>query len=174
MNSVIIFWFLIALIAGILLLLAIREARLVWRVPVGHPERGYYWFNMFFLIAASCAVVWGGNYLDSGRQELESLISSPPGSRYAIERNSVLHATSWVYTTNQGGEYIRNFYREYAREHGIGFIEDDHDGVRMSFGLPSGNLYLTLHQEGKETVLYFSREGEAIVVIIPASPEPQE
>jgi len=44
----------------ILLLLALREALLLWRVPPpGHPERGCCWFNICFLVAASCAKVWG-------------------------------------------------------------------------------------------------------------------
>lgn len=166
MNTVDIYW-VIASFSGILALLALREAVILFRLPSFHPDRGLYWFNICFLTIAAGGVLYGGYYVDMGRRMIESLIAIPPSSRYAIERNKIIHDTTWVYVSDQHEEAIRSFYREYARARRITFLEDDHDAVRMSFTLPSGDLFLTLRTEGGKTILYFSRAGEVRTIVPP-------
>ncbi len=164
MNSVEIYWVVIGLIAFVLVLLSLREVAILWRMAPGHPDHGLYWFNTLFLVAAGGAVVWGGFYVDGGRQTFEALLATPPSARYAIERNPIIHDTTWIYVTSQSENDVRTFYRNYAKANQIVLIEDDRDVVRMSFALPSGNLFLTFRNEGEETVLYFSRLGEVRTV----------
>ena len=146
----------------ILVGISIRELLLLLRIPPRHPDRGIYWFNFLFLLVAAGAVLYTGYYIDQSRQTLEQMIAVPPSAHYAIERNRLLHDTTWVYVTETTEESVRNFYRTSAEANHITFIED---GARMSFTLPSGNIFLTLARENNKTILYFSREGEMKSVI---------
>lgn len=160
MNAVNAYWVTVILLSGLLAFLSMRELFQLSRLHAAHPDRGSYWFNGCFLILASVGILYGGYYADMGRRTIEALIVVPPSSRYAIERNSVIHSTTWVYVSGKREDEIRSFYREYARARHITLLEDDHDAVRMSFILPSGLLFLTLRNEGEKTILYFSRDGE--------------
>lgn len=169
MNNVTIFWILIGIVATVFFLLTVREMNLLLRIPKGHPERGYCWFNALFLFASVILIVWFGNYIDSSRRTLESFLPVPEFTRYAIERNSIIHGTNWTYVSKRSIEDVRLFYRQYASENLIPIIEDVNNGVRLSFSLPSGDLFLTLTQEGGGAVLYFSREGQITTRIIPSA-----
>lgn len=164
MNTINAYWMIVILLSALLALLSMREFLLLARLPPAHPDRGSYWFNVCLLILASGGLLYGGHYIDIGRRTFEALIAIPPSSRYAIERNAIIHDATWVYESGEREDEIRSFYREYARAQHVTFLEDDHDAVRMSFALPSGLLFLTLHTEGKKTILYFSRVGEIRIV----------
>jgi hypothetical protein len=160
MSSVVTFWVIVSAIAFVFFLLALRELLLLLRLPPDYPERGLYWFNMLFLFLASIAILCGGYYLDLHRRGFEKLLMPPPHARYAVERNALIHDDTWVYVSASSVDDVRTFYRTYAETYGLSLIEDDHGSVRMSFALPSGNLFLTLTSDSGETVLYFSRIGE--------------
>ena len=163
MNEISTFWLIIYGLALTFFLASLREARLLSRMHHTHPERGLYWFNMFFLLLASGTTLLGGLYLDTGRAGLESLVTPYPGARYAHEQNSLIHGNTWVYVSIESREVIHSYYKAYAVRNGLSLVSDATE-ERIAFHLPSGDLFLTLSQVNGKTVLYFSREGSINVV----------
>ena len=167
MNAQFFFWFAIGLCVTVLVLLALRELVLLHRLPPSHHERGQCWFNAGVLYLSAVAVLCGGQYVDSGRYALEAMIEPYRGARYAFEQSGVFHSTSWVYETKESKDAVVDFYRTYAKAHNILLLEDESSGTRLSFLLPSGNLFLTIKEEIGLSILYFTREGEVQIVSRP-------
>lgn len=159
MNPQSLFWLVVSGLAFFFVLLTVREYLLLSRIPRGHPDRGMYWCNLFLLPVFAIGVLFLGHIIDTKRIGLEQIIPPPPATQYAIFRNGLFESTEWVFVSSLTTEEVRNFYRQYARTQQIPFMEDERDAMRMSFALPSGNLFLTLNTEGARTVLYFSRDG---------------
>ena len=160
MNITTLFWLIVIGLALFFALLAVREMFLLVRIPRGHPERGMYWCNVFILPMFAIGVLFLGHIIDTKRISIEEIIPTPPATQYAIFRNGLFVETEWVFATQQTTLEVRNFYRQYAKMAHITSIEDERDATRMSFALPSGNLFLTVREEGGHTLLYFSRDGE--------------
>lgn len=162
MNNINVLWIFVGSLSFVLMVLSLRELIILARLPRNHPERGLYWFNTIFLLIATAVTISAGYYLDAERRALEHIIPIPASTHYAIERNKLIHDAMWVYTSDATEETIREFYHAYANTNHISYLEDE---MRMSFKLPSGNLFLTLTTEGDTTVLYFSRDGEIRTII---------
>ena len=157
------FWVIVLLLVVFFFLLSLREVFLLIKMRHDHPERGLYWFNSFFLLCASGMCFLGGLYPDAGRVDFEKFFYVYPASRYAHEQNSIVRKEEWVYVSKDTKEAIFNFYKSEAKKRNIEFV-DNRENDRMSFLLPSGPLYLTLHDEGEERTLYFTRMGSTSVV----------
>lgn len=164
MSTINLFWGCVSLVVALIVLLALRELVYFIRLPRAHPDRGPYGFNGIILLIASVAVFWAGAYIDGGRSVVESLVSPYPGARYAFEQSEILHRTSLVYETKDPASAVVAFYRDEAKRSGIQLVVDESSEERLSFLLPSGNLFLTLKERGGMTVLYYSREGTIAVV----------
>ncbi len=160
MNIPSFFWLVVSGLALLFASLTVREFLMLSRIPRGHPDRGMYWCNLFILPIFTFGVLFLGHTIDTKRIHIEEIISPPPRTEYAIFRNGLFEGREWVFISLLTTDEIRNFYRSYAHTRGIPFMEDERDAMRMSFALPSGNLFLTLRTEGAQTVLYFSRDGK--------------
>lgn len=154
------FWTIIVLCALLALGSSFREGILLSRIPKGHPDRGMYWFNVFFLLCVAMTILYLGLAVDSGRCTFERMIAIPPAARYAVERNRLGADTTWVYVVRASQDEVRAFYISYAAASKVPLVLDDEDASRLLFILPSGELFLTLTPEGERTFLYFSREGK--------------
>jgi|GEM_PF-3866667 len=158
------FWIIVSILVVSLFFASLREAILLSKMPEKHPERGLYWFNVCFFLVASGVILVGGIYLDSSRSNLEQLIRPYPDSRYAHERNGLMHGNTWTYVSSASPEEIRIFYKEYAAQAKLQVVDDATDNERLAFLLPSGDLYLTLLVEDEKTILYFSKAGSMKVM----------
>lgn len=169
MNDTMMFWFASFGLFLVFIFLVLREYRAIRMMVPGHPERGYYFFNIFFFFCTACVALFVGYVIQEDRLKLMSHVPEYPSGRYAIERGGFFDTGNWVYVSHDTPADISAFYQNYARARGWKTIVDEDNGtLRLSFSLRDGNFFLTLRPEDGVTVLYFSTMGEVRVVTIPA------
>ena len=168
MSDTLIFWLASFGLFLLFIFLVLREYRMIRTLESGHPERGYYFFNVFFFFCTAWVALYVGYVIQEDRLKLVTYVPEYPYGRYAIERGRFFDTGNWVYVAHDDIATIRAFYENYARARGWHTIVDDEQGtVRVSFSLPDGNFFLTMRIEDGVTLLYFSTEGEVRVVAVP-------
>ncbi len=168
MNDTIIFWSASIALTLLFLFFVFHEYRSMRTIESGHPERGFYWFNVFFFFCTACVALFVGYIIQEDRLQLMAYVPEYPHGRYAVERGKFFDSANWVYVSPDDMNAVSAFYQNYARARGWDTILGrGGDVVRISFILPDGNFFLTLRREDSQTVLYFSTQGE--VRVIPVS-----
>lgn len=160
-----IFWDVIIVLVILLTVFALLEFRAFLKTPEGHPHRGLYLFNIFFLLCVIGGVLWGGRYLEDRRIILQSMIPEYPYADYRPERNGLLDRDVWVYSTNDTTLAVEEFYRNVtSSEKETFYIDHTPDGAIMFIEHSGKEIFLTVKEENGNRILYYSRHGNVRTV----------
>lgn len=160
-----IFWDVIIALATFLTAFALLEFRAFLKTPEGHPHRGLYLFNVFFLVCIIGGVLWGGRYLEDRRIVLQELVPEYPYADYRPERGGLLDRDMWVYSTNDATSSIVEFYRNVASGPSEAFyVDGTGSNTRMFIEDSDKEIFLTIKDEDGKRILYYSRHGNVRTV----------
>lgn len=159
------FWFYIALLIAVLIVLFIAECVRAFRVDSTDFDRGRRKFNAGILLVIVLAMSYGAYALEMHRQHLLSLITPYPGARYAPERESLSERERWVYVTQDKADNIVDFYKYDATIAKYELVVDQQATTsRLLFSRNDNQLFLTITREGDKHVLYYSEKGDRLLI----------
>lgn len=156
------FWPIVYSSIIIIAVLFLREVWLLMRLPKEYPDRGLYFFNVFFLFLCIVLVICGSYYLDARKAPLEALLPPYPAAVFVPDRSILNGGTIWVYEATANENNIVDFYKGYARERNKGIIIDssNKDLMRMRIETDDAPLFLTIVDLGTVRELNYSFDGK--------------
>jgi hypothetical protein len=169
-------WVVGLFVAGVLLILAGRDAIHLRRIPTGHPSRGHYVFGAIVLVILSIGMVMVMFAMERKEQSLQRIAPVPPGSRFAIERMALDRNDAWVYESPMTLDAITAFLLSAVPANGGTIVGHDHreeEGGRSAIvAIDTGEeqLFVTIIDQERSRLVHYSFEGELSIVDIPGSP----
>jgi hypothetical protein len=152
----------------LLVLLALREFLHARRCPPTFPDRGVGFFHAVLLSVFALLVFVGMWRLWIRAQQLNAFIPIYPAARYAPEREAFADHTQWIFVSRDSGEDIHAYYRDVAGALGYRFVSDNGTTTeRLLLTRGKDDLFITIVDERRTRVLYFSESGEVRVVTTP-------
>lgn len=159
------FWIFSALCIALLLYLLQSEFSQATHVDTSEFDRGVRWFNVSVLLALVVIVGYITYQLEVHRQTLDRLVTLYPSARYAPERESFGEREKWVYVSREEADAIITFYQKESVLNDYGLVTNKSGATtRLLFTQGGEQFFLTIVDEGRFRVLYYSKEGKIQVI----------
>ena len=161
-------WIVALALIAFLLLLSVREFVFARQIPRHMPDRGIGFFHAVMLCFFAVALAYGTQVLYIHAEALAKIVPLYPLARYAPEREAFEEKGIWVFISADASSTISQYYKDTAEQLGYHFSSgDDGKFERIYLSRGTAHIFLTILDEGKVRVLYYSEAGEVRTITVP-------